>query len=98
MKFYLKLLLTGRILSNISFVNISKLIQIFQVIPLSSVDCERNFSKMKLIKAHLRNSLEEDTRELMLISIVGDEIETFNFIQPIKRDIFVKLNIPCQTI
>ena len=74
-----------RILQNLSFANISKLIQISLVIPLSRVDCERSFSKIKLIKTRLRNSLEGNTLdELMLISLAGDDIETFNFVHPIE--------------
>ena len=56
------------------------------VLPLSSVECERSFSKMNLIKTKLRNQLEEDTLDnLMFISIVGKDIEKMNFNVPIEN-------------
>ena len=59
-----------------SFSNISKLIKMSLVIPLSSVECERCFSRLKIIKTRLRNLLEEpNLSDLLLISLTGKEIK-----------------------
>ena len=42
------------------------------ILPVSTVDCERGFSKQNLIKTDLRNSLKpESLSNLMMISIEG---------------------------
>ena len=55
-------------------------------LPMSSVNCERGFSVMKLIKTRLRNSLKQDTLEhVMMIAIEGPEMKKFNFQNCIKK-------------
>ena len=52
------------------------LLEIYWIIPLSSVECERYFSRLNLIKTRLRNCLEAETLDsLMNISINGPEIK-----------------------
>jgi len=75
-----------KVLKSSSFTNISKLIKISPVIPLSSVECERSFSKMNIIKTKLRNCLDEDTLDnLMLLSLCGENIENLDFVKPIEN-------------
>jgi hypothetical protein len=62
------------------FPNFSKLLHIAVIIPLSTADCERGFSKLKLIKTDRRNRLSAQTLEaLMLISIEGPDPSSFDF-------------------
>ena len=69
-----------KILQNISFQNISKFLKISLTLPLSSVQCERSFSRMNLIKTDLRTLLEEWTLDdLMLISMNGVEVDKADF-------------------
>ena len=52
----------------------------FLVAPVSTVDCERGFSKQNLIKTCLRNSLSVDSLDsLMRISIDGPSQSSFDF-------------------
>jgi len=58
------------------FPKMGKLVEIFQCIPLSSVDCERGFSRQNLIKTQTRNSLETKSLEnLMTVSLKGPELK-----------------------
>lgn len=58
------------------FANISKLYQYIAMIPATQVKCERNFSKMKLIKTRLRANLTDKSMEnLMLISSESNMFE-----------------------
>jgi len=61
----------------------SSLVKIYDfmaAIPITSMECERTFSAMNLIMSSLRNCLENDTLEdLMLISVYGpDDIRKFD--------------------
>lgn len=50
------------------------------VSPVSSVDCERGFSRQNLIKTAIRNRITISNLEnLMMISIEGPERKQFNF-------------------
>ena len=54
------------------FPTLSKLAQIYITLPPHTADCERGFSKMKLIKTDARNRMGEDSLDsLMRISING---------------------------
>ena len=49
-------------------------------LPISSVDCERGFSKQNLIKTNIRGKLKtENVSTLMKMSLDTPEIEKFNF-------------------
>ena len=53
-------------------INLKNLLEIYDCIPLSSVECERYFSKFNLIKTDIRNRLEPETIDaLMNISLNG---------------------------
>jgi hypothetical protein len=66
------------------FPNLINLMYILLTIPVSTVDCERGFSRMNLIKTKLRNRLRADhLDQLMRISIEG---LTF-----VEREIFIIL-------
>ena len=61
------------------FPNMTKLLAISRVLPVSSVECERGFSKQNLIKTRLRCSLTiESLERLMRISINGPRLEDFD--------------------
>lgn len=50
------------------------------VLPVSTVDCERGFSKQNLIKTDLRNSIKPASLDnLMRISIEGPPCSEFNY-------------------
>lgn len=50
------------------------------VLPVSTVDCERGFSRQNLIKTDLRNSLKiESLSNIMMIAIEGPTSESFPF-------------------
>lgn len=56
--------------------NISKIYKYILMLPSTQVKCERDFSRLKLLKTRIRTSLNETSLEsLMLISL---ESETFN--------------------
>ncbi|MCO5592298.1 hypothetical protein L7F22_046298 [Adiantum nelumboides] len=57
-----------------TFPNFLRLWQILLVLPISSVPCERGFSKQNIIKTDRRQSLKVDTLEmLMRISLLGPD-------------------------
>jgi hypothetical protein len=63
-----------------TLLGIAKIYEYISVIPLTTVECERQFSRMNLIKTTLRNQLEPDTLgALMNISMNGPGIENFDF-------------------
>ena len=56
------------------FPNLVKLLQIYQIIPLTTATAERSFSTLKLVKSNLRNRLKEDTLDwCMRIAIEGPD-------------------------
>ena len=62
------------------FQNIHGLIETFLTVPLSTVECERTFSKVNLIKSKDRATLSMDTIDRLLeINIKGPELNEFNF-------------------
>ena len=59
---------------------ISKIYEYLQVVPLTTVECERSFSRMNLIKTCLRNNLEVSTlSDLMNISLNGPDVRGFPY-------------------
>ncbi len=61
-----------------TFPNILKLLSIIYSIPFSSVECERGFSKQNLIKTDLRNNLNNET--LNLLMMIGlDDVDLLEF-------------------
>ena len=61
------------------FPNIVHLIEISQILPVSSVECERGFSKQNLIKTKLRCSLNNDTLDqLMRVGLVGCPVKEYD--------------------
>ncbi|KAM5180722.1 zinc finger protein 862-like [Mantella aurantiaca] len=57
-----------------SFPNLAKLAHIGLVIPVSTAECERGFSALKRIKTCLRNRMNQNTlNNLMLISLEGPD-------------------------
>lgn len=50
-------------------------------VPFSSVDCERGFSAMKLIKTPLQNALSADNLNWALLVIESPEIQLFDFLE-----------------
>ena len=62
------------------FPMISSLAFIYKTLPPHTADCERDFSKMKLIKTSCRNRMGEDTLDgLMRLSINGPAPEKFPY-------------------
>lgn len=56
------------------------LIETYLSIPLTTVECERTFSRLNLIKTDLRQSLAaENVSALMQIALNGPELETYDF-------------------
>ena len=71
--------------ASVMFPNLSKLAQIYKTLPPHTADCERAFSKMKLVKSDTRNRMREDTLEkLMRISINGPPPENFPHVEAVK--------------
>ncbi|MGH0122853.1 UNVERIFIED_CONTAM: hypothetical protein FKN15_008560 [Acipenser sinensis] len=68
-----------------SFPCITKIASIVSVIPMSTVDCERGFSRYNVIKSDLRNQLKESRVNLLMQMSVNsntpdlDKISEFNF-------------------
>ena len=68
-----------------TILNIKKIMCTYLVLPMSSVDAERGFSCLKLIKVRLRNSLGAvNLNNAMLAAIEGPSIDRFNFAQCIE--------------
>ena len=67
------------------FPNLAKICKIYRTIPPHTADCERDFSRMKLIKSELRNRMKEDTLDCLLrIAISGPEPHEFPYIDAVK--------------
>lgn len=53
--------------------NVWKLYKYVSILPATQVKCERDFSKMKIIKSHLRSCLKDENLEnLIIISVESD--------------------------
>lgn len=64
---------------------LSKLACIHKTLPPHTADCERDFSRMKLIKTNIRNKMGEDSLDyLMRISINGPPCDKFPFDEAVK--------------
>ena len=62
------------------FPQMLKLLTIALTVPVSSVDCERGFSKQNLIKTKIRAKLKtESVSTLMKMSVDTPEMEKFDF-------------------
>ena len=68
------------------FIYIKRLIKIYRSLPLSSVECERVFSSVNRIKNEMRNRLEDETLDdLLMISSNGIDIKDFDFQESFQR-------------
>ena len=68
-----------------NFVHLNKLIKIYRTLPLSSVECERVFSNVGIIKNELRNRLDHITLdELLMISRNREDMKDFNLQEAFK--------------
>ena len=62
------------------FPNVATAAKRLLVSPVSTIDCERGFSRQNLIKTAIRNSINTDNLEnLMMISIEGPDRKEFDF-------------------
>ena len=65
---------------SMNFMRLNRLLKMYRCLPLSSVECERVFSSVNLIKTELRNWLEDNTLDdLLLTSRNKVEIKDFDF-------------------
>ena len=61
-------------------VHLKRILCTYLVLPMSSVDCERGFSVLKLVKNRLRNRLLQiNLNHAMMVAIEGPEIHKFKF-------------------
>lgn len=64
---------------------LSNLAKIYKTLPPHTADCERDFSRMGIIKTEIRNRLSEDSLDcLMRISINGPPSEEFPYSKAVK--------------
>jgi hypothetical protein len=83
-----------KICSSNFFPNLSKLLCIFLAIPLDSVECERMFSAINLIKTKQRNRLESETlNDLMMIYKNGPPMNNSISKWPLKIGKMIKNDI-----
>ena len=69
-----------------SFPVLGKLLVVTLTLPVSTVDCERGFSEMKITKTELRNRMKKETlASLMRICIEGPHISDFYFVKAARR-------------
>ena len=62
-----------------AFENIKRLIEIYCALPSSNAEIERGFSAMSRIKTLSRNKLlTENLDNLMIISLIGEDVKDFN--------------------
>ena len=79
------------------FPQMLKLLTIALIIPVSSVDCERGFSKQNLIKTKIRAKLKtENVSTLMKMSVDTPEMETFDFHRAFKEWCSIKDRVICR--
>lgn len=73
------------------------LLQIYATIPVASTMAERSFSRLKLIKSHLRSTMREDRlRGLGLLSVERQLAETTDFTSAI--DTFANMRSQRKTL
>lgn len=81
------------------FPNTLQLLTIALTIPVSSVDCERGFSKQNLIKTKIRARLKTETvSTLMTMSVDTPELEQFDFHNAFEIWCSVKDRVICRSI
>ncbi|VDI74940.1 Hypothetical predicted protein [Mytilus galloprovincialis] len=79
-------LLTAIISRKDQFPNAISLMEISRILPVSSVECERGFSRQNIIKTKLRCSLGIDSLDqLMRISLVGVDVKDFDPVPAIRK-------------
>ncbi|CAC5411193.1 unnamed protein product [Mytilus coruscus] len=79
-------LLTAIISRKDQFPNAISLMEISRVLPVSSVECERGFSRQNIIKTKLRCSLGIDALDqIMRISLVGIDVKDFDPVPAIHK-------------
>nr|XP_028596611.1 nucleolar complex protein 2 homolog isoform X3 [Podarcis muralis] len=62
-----------------SYINICKVLNFLQVLPLSTAECERGFNQLNLIKTDIWNSpLVATIDDLLMIQMNGPNLEVFN--------------------
>ncbi|XP_033012167.1 nucleolar complex protein 2 homolog isoform X3 [Lacerta agilis] len=62
-----------------SYINICKVLNFLQVLPLSTAECERGFNQLNLIKADIWNSPFVTTvDDLLMVQMNGPNLEVFN--------------------
>lgn len=63
-----------------SFPEVCTALMLFVTIPVTTASAERSFSKLKLIKTYLRNSMGQDRlRNLAILSIENSMARSLNF-------------------
>ena len=68
-----------------SFPSLAKLARIYRVLPPHTADCERDFSKLNLIKPDIRNRMGESTLDFLLrIRTEGPPIGEYPFENAVK--------------
>jgi hAT family C-terminal dimerisation region len=60
-----------------AFTNVFRVYEYFLTLPCSQIECERVFSKLKIVKSRLRSSVEEDLLDALILMNVEREL-TFN--------------------
>ena len=79
------------------FTQMLKLLTIALTIPVSSVDCERGFSKQNLIKTKIRAILKtENVSTLMKMSVDTPELEKFDFHRAFVKWCSIKDRVICR--
>jgi len=61
-------ILTKRVLNSVFYPNLSQLYAFFLIIPLTTAECERSFSRMNLIKTDLRINLAHETLDNLMFT------------------------------
>ena len=75
----------GSTVQSTTFPSLCKLARIYKVIPPHTADCERDFSRVKLIKTDIRNRMGEDTLDCLLrISVEGPPLEEYPFVKAVR--------------
>ncbi|KAJ8043866.1 hypothetical protein HOLleu_11156 [Holothuria leucospilota] len=62
-----------------AYPNLSKVAAAALIIPASTADCERGFSKLKIIKTRLRSRMSHKTLNSLMASIEGPTVQEFQY-------------------